>query len=159
MMTHSYEEKILELTKPFKVIMIYCAKADELETKNVIEKLLENKIVVIPKVIEKNTMICKAIKSTKELEVGKFGIMEPKEECKTILKDEIDIFFVPGKEFDMEGNRKGRGFGYFDRFLADVKKPIVGICRDNCFKDVLRVNEWDVPVNYVITDKRYKNIS
>ena len=55
-----------------------------------------------------------------EMEVGSFGIREPKPESTVGYKpSEGDKVFVimPGAAFDKEGNRIGYGGGYYDKYL------------------------------------------
>ena len=93
-------------------------------------------------------------KKLKELRHSTFGILEPKKII-PFPKKKIEIFFIPGKKFDKEGNRKGRGKGYFDRFLKDIKgkKPIIGLCYKNQIVAKLDINPWDIPMDKIITLK------
>ncbi len=149
----TYERRILELCKKHKTVFIYLSKKDEVETGGVIKEFITlGKIVCVPvcNVLTKELLISglKDLKSTKK---GAYGIDEPKNFI-PVQKEEIDIFFVPGTLFDRKGNRKGRGEGYFDRFLKDIKgkKKIVGLCRKNQLKEKIIANSWDVPVDEVI---------
>lgn len=64
------------------------------------------------------------------LTVGAFSIQEPA--CPDHGADEAaDLVIVPGRAFDAQGNRMGRGKGFYDRFFArplwqDVPKIGVG---------------------------------
>lgn len=55
------------------------------------------------------------------LEVGDFGIPEPRIESGELFdssKCADAVVLVPALAFDLDGNRVGRGQGYYDRFLA-----------------------------------------
>ncbi len=71
---------------------------------------------------------------------------------------DIDIVIVPGKLFDHNCNRKGRGGGYYDKYLAllNVCKMTytIGLAYDKQMVEVLDVNEWDMSVDIVITQSR-----
>src|SRR5450631_1201159 len=52
---------------------------------------------------------------------GPFGLREPDPlRCPRIPSREIDCVFVPGIAFDDEGNRLGRGGGYYDSLLSQA---------------------------------------
>ncbi len=141
------------MCKDKDTVFIFISKNDEVQTLGIIEKLLlQEKEVIVPISIEKNkTLGISEIISSDDLRLGTYGILEPKK-IRTVDKSNIDIFFVPGTIFDKKGNRKGRGLGYFDRFLADVKgkKPIIGLCFEEQVVERLKVNPWDVPVDKVL---------
>jgi 5-formyltetrahydrofolate cyclo-ligase len=54
-----------------------------------------------------------------DLRKGCYGIMEPTGNTFTNLET-IDVAVIPGMSFDSNGNRLGRGKGYYDRFLKKI---------------------------------------
>ena len=51
------------------------------------------------------------------------------------------------------GYRLGYGGGYYDRFLCENNRLItVGLCYQNNLTDKLIINQYDMPVNYIITE-------
>ncbi|MFM8885802.1 MAG: 5-formyltetrahydrofolate cyclo-ligase, partial [Chthoniobacterales bacterium] len=57
--------------------------------------------------------------------------MEPDpEKCPAFDPREAEIIFVPGLAFTAEGQRLGRGRGFYDRLLAALPEDIlrVGVC-------------------------------
>ena len=52
------------------------------------------------------------------------GIREPLKRY-PVPEDAIDAILVPGVGFDASGWRLGRGGGYYDRFLALIRPPVV----------------------------------
>ena len=153
----NFEQQVLDVCQDKKVIFIFISKDDEVETRRIINGLfVQGKTIVVPITEEKTGILCLCeISSLEDLSVGAYGICEPKKQ-KDFSKENIGIFFVPGTKFDKEGNRKGRGKGYFDRFLADIKgkKPIVGLCHQSQFVEKLTPNSWDIPVDSVIVKSR-----
>ena len=152
-----FQTRVLEISKSSQNIFIYFAKKDELPTKEIIETLLDSgKDVIVPKCISETEMKCYQINYLNNLRTGAFNILEPNESCKEISKDNIDIYFIPGRKFDTSGNRKGRGKGYFDRLLIDIetKKPIVALAYDNQIQEKLIVKDHDIPVDLILTETK-----
>ena len=153
----TFEEKICEMCKNARVVFIFVSKEDEVETKSVIKQLLScGKRIVVPVCDSATKTITPSeIYLRGDLVPRTYSILEPKEII-PIAKNEIDIFFVPGTQFDKTGNRKGRGLGYFDRFLQDVKgtKPIIGLCYDDQMVEHIKPKQWDVAVDRIISKKR-----
>ena len=148
-----FEQKVLDVCEDKNVVFIFISKDDEVETRIIVSELLtQNKTVVVPIMeTEKGTIKISRLLTLEDLTTGTYGIYEPKEQ-NIFPKKDIDIFLVPGTAFDKAGNRKGRGYGYFDRFLADVKdkKPIVGLCYENQIVERLETNSWDISVDRVV---------
>ena len=69
---------------------------------------------------------------------------------------EIDLVIVPGVVFDVKMARYGRGLGYYDRFLSrlsDVK--VIALAYDfQVSKKELMLDDWDIKMDYIITEKR-----
>ncbi len=49
---------------------------------------------------------------------GRYGVLEPRTETPASRLESGDLVLVPGLAFDLEGNRLGRGGGWWDRTLA-----------------------------------------
>lgn len=87
--------------------------------------------------------------------LGKFGIPEPDPQCPAWLADDDTgrtVWFVPGVGFDPDGNRLGRGGGYYDRFLRS-EHIIIGVANDCQVVESLPVDAHDVRMDLVVTDK------
>lgn len=92
---------------------------------------------------------------------NQFGIEEP--ECNQrnlVSAEQIDCYLMPLVGFDAQGNRLGRGAGYYDRYLAFTKdlpkekRPIlIGLAYE--FQKIGQIipDDWDVPMDYVVTEK------
>jgi 5-formyltetrahydrofolate cyclo-ligase len=152
----NYQEEILSMCENAHVVFIYIAKHDKVETRGVIKELLRaGKRVVVPVCdVATKHIVASEILSLGECEEGAYGICEPTT-IRAIEKEEIDVYIVPGTQFDKTGNRKGRGLGYFDRFLVDVKgnKPIIGLCYKDQMMEKIEPQPWDIPVDKVVVVK------
>jgi len=136
-------------------IGLYFSKENEVLTERIILDLLEDgKRVFLPR-IKKKELEFKEIKKLDALEKGSFGIMEPKENCLTINPDELDLVIVPCVAVDEQGNRIGRGAGFYDRFLTK-NKGIKTICLAYDFQVLpkIRTEVYDKRVDFIITEKR-----
>jgi 5-formyltetrahydrofolate cyclo-ligase len=91
-----------------------------------------------------------------DLQLGAFGIWEPKPSCPLVNPDEIDLIIVPGRAFDECCNRLGRGLGYYDRFLKNLPERTLKVALAFEFQIVKRIptKPNDVPMDVVITERR-----
>ncbi|MEK7171342.1 MAG: 5-formyltetrahydrofolate cyclo-ligase, partial [Patescibacteria group bacterium] len=128
----------------------------EVATDILIKKYFGKKHIVVPRI--KARRICLyELHNPHEFENGKFGIREPKI-C--ILKrkfDEIDVALVPGIAFDETGHRIGFGGGYFDRFLKKIHCTTIGLAYEFQIIEKAPVEQYDVAVDYIVTEKRIIN--
>lgn len=97
-----------------------------------------------------------------ELTINRFGIPEPNINLKNMLRArDMDVLCVPLLAVDENGNRLGYGGGFYDRslrFLVNRKvwfRPkLIGLAYDFQVVDNLPRDPWDIPLNYIITEKR-----
>ena len=94
-------------------------------------------------------MTARAVTSLSQLKPGRYGVLEPPSGAKILLSPDAAV--VPGLAFDREGNRLGRGGGYYDRWLAGKICRTIGLCRADRLLDRLPRDHWDVPVEIVQT--------
>ena len=72
---------------------------------------------------KKKTYGAKTIeKLATDIVTGKFGVREPASTCAEIPLDKFDLVLVPGLAFDPQGNRLGRGTGFYDRMLVSGQR-------------------------------------
>ena len=145
----------MEEMKNAKCVFAYLSFRSEVETQQVIEKILSlGKRLALPLCDGKNhTMRAVEIGDLSLLKDGYFGIKEPDASLDDMPKEEIDLVIVPGLGFDTRGLRIGYGGGFYDRFLKDFKGTTVGLTFSECMTDNLPYDEYDVPVDMVITEK------
>ena len=146
-----------------KKIMSFVSKEKEVNTFDLMENLLdEGYLLYVPYTITENNNLGTAQINDldSELKEGVFGVMEPK---KSIRDEEpphdLDIIIVPGAVFTRDGYRIGYGGGYYDSFLNDYGKNAlkVGFCYSKFIIDQFPVEEHDIAVDLVITEKEVIN--
>jgi len=66
-----------------------------------------------------------------------------------------EAVLLPMNGWDAQGYRLGYGAGFFDRTLASLaKRPVViGISYELARLDTIHPQSWDVPVDYVVTER------
>lgn len=146
-----------EIYKGNCIFYVYVSAEIEVDTRSIITQCFQDgKRVFAPRCISgTNIMNFYEIKSFDDLEKGAFGIMEPKKECIADLTDTSHcVCIVPGLAFDINGYRLGFGKGFYDRFLKNFKGSKIGLCYESCISDKLCRDEFDIPVNTIITDKK-----
>lgn len=139
--------------KKAKIVMFYLSCGGEVDTYQMIrEALKQGKIIAVPVTNRKtNTMIPCRMRARTRLKKGIYAILEPVKKTRIPL-EEIDLVLVPGLAFDRNGNRLGRGKGYYDRFLKSLPKdtPCIGLAFDFQILPSLPVKPHDFSVNRTI---------
>lgn len=90
----------------------------------------------------------------RDLEVGAFGIREPRPDCPVLLLNRLDLVLVPGLGFTPDGHRLGRGRGYYDRLLPEVRGLKCGVGFDQQMVDTIPCEPHDVILDCILTPTR-----
>ena len=85
---------------------------------------------------------------------GKFGVREPAASCEEISLEKFDLVLVPGTAFDLQGNRLGRGLGYYDRLLGNISGIKCGLGYDFQLLETIPSEPHDMQVDFVLTPTR-----
>ncbi len=89
-----------------------------------------------------------------DIVIGKFGVREPAAACEEIPLNQFDLVLVPGMAFDLQGNRLGRGQGFYDRILAEVSGIKCGVGYDFQLLATIPTEPHDAKVNFIFTPSR-----
>ena len=90
----------------------------------------------------------------RDLKPGRYGIAQPKEGIPVDPRT-IDFIFIPAVAFDAQGNRLGRGGGYYDRFLSSRAPQAFrcGVAFECQVVKGLPVKDHDCHVQALVTEK------
>ena len=136
-------------------VLVYISSEIEVDTFLIICYAFKvGKRVFAPKCVpNSNDMDFYEIKSFDDLEKGRFGIFEPKAYCKKIDDFNNACCIVPALSYDKRGFRLGFGKGFYDKFLCKFNGEKIGICYDCCISDRLPNDEFDISVDWLVTEK------
>ena len=92
---------------------------------------------------------------------ARYGLAEPDPCCPALSAEDFQnaLIIVPGLAFDDGGYRIGYGGGYYDRLLAvlseaGISVTTVGLVFARCHTHALPREPHDIPVDYVIDERR-----
>jgi 5-formyltetrahydrofolate cyclo-ligase len=120
------------------------------------ESLAAGKIVALPQFDAKTqNYVARRVQNLQdEIVTGQFWVREPKSGCSKIRLEKFDLVLVPGIAFDLRGNRLGRGRGFYDRLLQNVRGVKCGIAFDGQVVKEVPAGKPDVPVDFILTPAR-----
>lgn len=141
------------------VIMLYMPMRSEVDVlPAALEAFRLGKSICVPRVESGRTTMNAIATNTfddESMTPDAMGVRVPKS-GNQIPDESIDLVVVPGVAFDARGARLGRGGGFYDRYLASLKRntSTIGICFDMQFVDSIPVDRLDVCVKAVVSDRR-----
>ena len=148
-------ETLLALPEVADASTIFCFISfdDEVDTHELIKLLQQQgKAICVPKTLKGGKMAAIPLPSWDDLETDSFGILVPRSSQPTSSK--IDLSLTPGLGFSPTGQRLGYGAGYYDNWFAENEVQYkVGIGFDCQVLDEIPVDESDVPLDKIVTEK------
>lgn len=135
-------------------VLCYVSLPDEVATEPMMKAAWEQgKRVAVP-YSDGDCMEFFLINSLDGLHTGAFGVREPDPHSGERLTDfSHSICLVPGLAFTPDGYRIGYGKGYYDKFLKNYPFLSVGLCYNSLILEDLPTEDYDIPVDIVITDQ------
>jgi 5-formyltetrahydrofolate cyclo-ligase len=110
-----------------RTVLFYHSLPDEVFTHAFIDRWCVEKEIVLPTVVGDDLEL-HLYTGPDCLSLGSYGILEPSGELFTDF-DRITLAVIPGMAFDLQGNRLGRGKGYYDRLLPRLSHAYkLGLC-------------------------------
>jgi 5-formyltetrahydrofolate cyclo-ligase len=141
------------------IVMLYLPLAREVDvTPAVLRCFTQGQTVCVPRVDwQRKEMEPVEITSLDDriLDTDEHGVRTPKS-GQVIQPGLLDLVVVPGLAYDPNGHRLGRGQGYYDRFLAKLRRnaTTIGLAFDQQIVDAVPTNRHDRAVDIVVTDRR-----
>jgi len=148
----------------YESIFLFLSIKSEIDTQALLKAALkEGKKVFAPRVEAGRLVFCPLLSPDGPWQKGPFGIREPAAppgvssgEGPAALNYFPALILTPGLAFDREGNRLGRGGGYYDRFFAELDGAgreyfALGFCMDFQLVDRVPAEEQDKKVNGLLT--------
>ena len=134
-----------------KTIYGYMPYNQEVRTVPMLERALrEGKQVAVPKVYG-DIMRFILVTDLTAMAKSDMGIPEPVADG-PVAEDPTALVLMPGLAFTERGDRMGYGGGYYDKFLsAEPNHPTVALCYDFQLLDSLPTEQYDIPVDLVLT--------
>jgi 5-formyltetrahydrofolate cyclo-ligase len=151
--------KQLDSYEDARILMFYLSYGSEVVTDLMINEVLaDGKEVAVPVIQSPGDGIMTAVKINRLEDCYEkvYGIRQPEfNENDVVSKEDVDLIFVPGIVFDLNGYRIGYGKGYYDRWLegTDVLKR-VGLAFEVQLIDKIPNGQYDLPVSKILTEKR-----
>ena len=139
-----------------RVLALYAPIRGEVATRDIMTAALaDGKTVCYPLAhVHGRILAFRSIRSERDLEPGRLGVKEPSAESELVPIDQIELFVVPGLGFSRDGQRLGRGGGYYDATLrvASPKSRRVGIALSAQVLDSVPTNDDDIPMDVIVTE-------
>lgn len=136
--------------KQAQTVLMYYSLPDEVQTHEFVAQWSQFKCIVLP-VVKGNELELRIYQGKQNLKKGAYGIEEPDGPLLSDY-DQIELAIVPGVSFDVEGNRLGRGKGYYDRLLPQLSAYKIGICFQFQITPLLPSEPFDVLMDEVWTE-------
>lgn len=147
----------LQAFQDANVVMLYLTIPGEVDTAPIAHEAWQaGKTVLAPKACGESkrmkAVVC--IQHDEDCFHPHHGLRQPAGN-ETIDVAEIDLVVVPALAFDADGNRLGRGGGFYDRFLAEpaLRAITVGYAFAEQIVPQVPMHENDRPVDLVVTDR------
>ncbi len=135
----------LEIYRTAKNVMIFYPLQFEI---NLLPLLEDSKNFYLPKVDGENLLVC-PFKIGERLVKSEFNVLEPL--SIPVSSDIPEVVFVPALAVDKNNFRLGYGGGFYDRFLESSKAYSIVPVSEKLVVEKLPVDEFDIPVDCVIT--------
>lgn len=132
-------------------LLLYHSLPDEVCTHDLIHTLYAQGYTVLLPTVVGNELALHVYEGEDAMSTGaSFGIQESNGTLFTDL-DRIDLAVIPGMAFTQQGDRLGRGKGFYDRLLPHLHCPLIGLAFPFQLLPSIPTEPHDIRMNEVIT--------
>lgn len=146
------------LWREARSVMLFMPLQDEVDIRPMVARSLrDGKTTTLPRfdVRTQRYGAAEIQDPVQDLEFGQFGVMEPQSRCPWLPLNRLDLILVPGVAFDHQCRRLGRGMGFYDRMLSDVRAISCGIAFDEQIVSAVPETPHDISVECILTPTRW----
>lgn len=135
---------------------LYAPVRNEVMTQTLFQNALESGLHVYFPRVEQGINFYE-VNGPDDLQRGSWSIPEPKLHCELLSKSQgLDLLVVPGIAFTADGHRIGYGRGFYDKYIEARRPngPIIALAYDFQIVEGFPSENWDQPLDGIITEKR-----
>lgn len=134
---------------------VYLSSDGEVDLSRVITKLHAGGITLLAPRIDGSDMQFLPFSPSVPLSRNQWGIREPDDiPCRE--EEEMSVALVPLVAFTEQGDRLGRGKGFYDRYFKGSETLLVGIGHELQRVDSVEQKPWDRRLDAVVTEKGWR---
>ncbi len=143
-----------------RLIASYLSISGEIDTITLNQALQGKHQLALPVIspTERGIMDFYRYEKLEDLIPNRFNILEPKPLSHNLIAPQaLEVILVPLVGFTGRGARLGMGGGYYDRMLKKISPNCLtlGLAYDFQRNDSIESQEWDVPLDEVITPTQH----
>jgi len=137
-----------------RLVAVYAPLGTEVDALEVV-RLLGPHQAVYPRAVPGSRRLEFARCAPRELVRGPLGAREPPPEARAVDPGEVDVVVLPGIGFSLDGQRLGRGGGYYDVTLAEMPGARrVGLAFEAQLVPELPFERHDARLDAIVTEAR-----
>lgn len=136
-------------------VAVYLCSDGEVDLSPVIDELYSRGVKLVAPRIEGSEMRFLPFNPSETHSQNQWGIREPKIGAH-VDETEMSVALVPLVAFTDEGNRLGRGKGFYDRYFNGDETLLIGIGHELQRVESMETKAWDRRLDAVVTERGWR---